>query len=434
MASGPGKSSGFEVREYIKVLVKRRWTIATFFVIVVTLITLATFMRVPIFRATATLQILPEAPTYVDFKGVVALGSSNYWALKEYYETQFRIIKSRPVAAAVLDELELRGVDPYKDAKDPEAVLIDQIQVEPVKSSQLVQIHAEHSNAELAARLANTVAAVYQKQNLERTKTISNEASKWLEGEQGTMVDRLGESEKTLQKFMEDNKVFSFEERFNTALINLAKFTEALAEARRDRIEAQSLITKYKEMKAKGQAMMIPAVMENALIQDLKNEKILAEKQLAQIKTKYKSGPDVASLEQQIAVLDEKIGAEIDSIVGAVNAQYLVAASKEKELEKAVEDARTAAQQISEMEFQYKALRRDVDSTQSLFEEMQKRAKETEITKNLAANNIVVVSEARVPGTSYPPAPQNDHDAEHAARPVRRRRSRVPPGISRQHH
>ena len=38
--------TGIDLREYGKVLFKRRWTIATFFFIVLTVITLATFMHV----------------------------------------------------------------------------------------------------------------------------------------------------------------------------------------------------------------------------------------------------------------------------------------------------------------------------------------------------------------------------------------------------
>ncbi|MCB1152124.1 hypothetical protein KDL45_00635, partial [bacterium] len=128
MANG-SVTSGIHLRDYLRVLYKRRWTVAAFFFIVVTIITLGAFMQTSIYQAAATVQILPEAPKVVNFKEVVALGSNNYWANKEYYETQFRIIRSRSITAEVLDKLDLMDQEPYKSAKDPETTLADQIRV-----------------------------------------------------------------------------------------------------------------------------------------------------------------------------------------------------------------------------------------------------------------------------------------------------------------
>ncbi|MBZ0271413.1 polysaccharide biosynthesis tyrosine autokinase [bacterium] len=389
---------GFDPREYGKVLVKRRWTVVTFFFIVLTLITLGTFMQAPVYRSTALVQILPEAPNVVEFKEVVALGSRNYWALKEYYETQFRIIRSRQVTAEVIDRLSLAEVDPYRTAKDAPATLADQIDVEPIKNSQLVAIHAESTNPELAMKIANAVAEVYQRQNLESKRVTSRDALDWLSGESHTMRERLEESEKRMQNYMENAQVFSFEERFNIALRNLAKFSEAAAEARQHRIETEALYNKYREMANAGEGDMIPAVMENKLVQELKSELVIMEKDLAELKSKYKEGhPQVQALLQQIGVIESEIGGEIKNTLGSIKAELIIAQRREKEMDLAVIEARAEAQEVSEKEIQFKALQRDAKANQLVFDELQKRAKETEITRNLAANNISIVEQARLP-------------------------------------
>lgn len=390
--------AGIDLREYGKVLFKRRWTVVAFFIIVVTIVTLGTFLQTPIYQAVSVIQILPEAPEVVDFKEVVALGSRNYWAMKEYYETQFRIIRSRDVVARVLDELELRDKAPYATARDPEALLADQILVQPVKNSQLVNIVVEHPNPELAQSIANAVAVVYQKQNLVRRAEASKNAIDWLREEGGDMRDRLVDSERKLQAFMKEAQVFSFDEKFNLALRNLAKFSEAQAEAKRKRIELETLYAKCVEMKAKGQASMIPEVMDSPVVQDLKSEKVAAEKKLAQLEPKYgEKYPEIQALKSQIALISAKINQEIEQHIGSIHAAYLVARDQETQMEKAVADARHQAQDLSEKEITFKELRRDAVANQTLYEELQKRAKETQITENLSANNILLIEKAQRP-------------------------------------
>ncbi|MCB9476031.1 MAG: polysaccharide biosynthesis tyrosine autokinase [Deltaproteobacteria bacterium] len=397
MANG-SVTSGIHLRDYLRVLYKRRWTLASFFFIVVTIITLGAFMQTSIYQAAATVQILPEAPKVVNFKEVVALGSNNYWANKEYYETQFRIIRSRSVTSEVLQKLDLLDKEPYKSSKDPETTLADQIRVEPVKNSQLVAISVEHPNPELAAELANTVAETYRDQNLRRTRSATEDVGKWLVNEGGEQREKLEKSEAKLQEFLETHEVLSFDEKYNVALRKFTKFSEALDEAKRRRIESQAAYEDSRALQSSGKAMMIPEVMANELVQQLRNERVLAEQEMAKLRLKYKAlHPRIRALQEQIDLLDEKIGGEINNTVGTIRTQYILAQSQEEELSKAVEEARNDAQQLNQLKTQYNVLRRDVDDNQGLYDELSKRAKETEITGNLAANNIVIIERARVP-------------------------------------
>jgi polysaccharide biosynthesis transport protein len=389
---------GIDIREYGKTLFKRRWTIAAFFFIVVATVTLGSVLQTSVFSAQTTLQILPEAPNVVSFKEVIALGSSNYGVLKDYYETQFRIIRSRPVAAEVLDKLNLREKAPYMGKDDPEGLLMDQIHVEPIKNSQLVSIRVEHQDPQLAAELANTVALVFQSQNLGRFADASKQALKWLDGEGGEMKKKLQESEKKLHFFMKKNQIYSFDEKYNIALQDLAKFSEAMAEARRKRLVYETLYSHAELLRKSGKAMKIPSVNGNKLILDLKSDLVSAEKKVAELLFKKKEmHPEVQEQKKQIAYLKTKIDYEIDIIVGSLRAEFLLAKAQEKEMAKAVESSLLKAQDVSEKETDYKVLKREADALNILWKELQKRTKETEITENSTANNIIILEKARVP-------------------------------------
>ena len=88
---------------------------------------------------------------------MIALGAGNYYDTRSYYETQFKIIRSRQVAAGVIQTLKLDRELPYSKAPDPIETLLGQVTVDPVKSSYLVGISADNADAARAADIANAL-------------------------------------------------------------------------------------------------------------------------------------------------------------------------------------------------------------------------------------------------------------------------------------
>ena len=91
------------LRDYFHVIRKRRWVIITVLFIVAVSITILTFRQTPVYEATAQILIEKEAPNIVNFKEVLELDSVD----QEYYQTQYRILKSRTLVKEVLNKLNL---------------------------------------------------------------------------------------------------------------------------------------------------------------------------------------------------------------------------------------------------------------------------------------------------------------------------------------
>ena len=93
-----------DLRAYWRVIVRRRWVIASVFAAAVILTLLVTLRQTKIYAATATLIIDLNAPRVLnnkDVQEVVDSGTGGYWYSKEYYETQYKVITSRAVAQRV---------------------------------------------------------------------------------------------------------------------------------------------------------------------------------------------------------------------------------------------------------------------------------------------------------------------------------------------
>ncbi|MEE9523161.1 MAG: Wzz/FepE/Etk N-terminal domain-containing protein, partial [Thermodesulfovibrionales bacterium] len=89
------------LRDYIRVLIKRRYNVLTFFIIVFVISIIVTFSSVPLYMAGAKLLIEKSE------SGNIA--SSRFFMPydPEFYETQFQLIKSSAVARKVVKRLSL---------------------------------------------------------------------------------------------------------------------------------------------------------------------------------------------------------------------------------------------------------------------------------------------------------------------------------------
>ena len=386
-----------DFRLYGKILFKRRWTIATFFIIVVTLVTLITLVQTPIYKATSVIQIEPAPPEIVSFKDVVTLGSQNIWANKEYYQTQFWIIRSEPLAQEVAEALDLIHTDPYfANSSSPARQLSRMISVQPVKNSQLVSIGVVHPDPEQAARICNMLSAHYQLQNVDyRLKQeISQDVLDWLDQRSSSNETNLREAERGLLDFMKTNDIVSFEGRQNIVLQRLTDLSQALTEAHRKRVETEAAYKKVKNLNSSGKAIQLPEVTDNNLIQELKEERILLEKQVSELSEKYKyDHPKMKKLQKQIDLLNAKISEEIANIIGSIHSTYLIARAREKALEGAVTQAKAEAQILNEKAMEYSVLKRKVDSESDIYSELVRRANETRVTQDMQFNNNIIIRE-----------------------------------------
>ena len=99
-----------DLRQYAFVLLKRKWFIL-FFTLLVSVIAMTwTMGQERIYSASCAIVIEAQAPQVLgEIRDAVNIGSGGYWYNREYYETQYRIIRSREVAERVVEKLGLEG-------------------------------------------------------------------------------------------------------------------------------------------------------------------------------------------------------------------------------------------------------------------------------------------------------------------------------------
>src|SRR3990172_1548087 len=116
------------LRDYLHIILRRKWVVITFFVAVVTTVTLGTFMMKPQYKATTSIKIDKENPNILTFKDVYAVERPE----EDYYQTQYKILKSRNLARRVIRQMKLDVNPEFAAQKSGTAIASSFLKKEPL--------------------------------------------------------------------------------------------------------------------------------------------------------------------------------------------------------------------------------------------------------------------------------------------------------------
>ena len=143
--SGDRAESKVDVRVYWRTI-RKRWPFLLLSIIIATVIAFVYTYRQPkIYEATCQVIIEPMTPQVLPgSKDVVELGTGTFWANREFYETQYRIIQSSTVGQRTVEKLGLQ-FDPdfagiagaTRDVSALGRTIAAQINVKPLKDSRV---------------------------------------------------------------------------------------------------------------------------------------------------------------------------------------------------------------------------------------------------------------------------------------------------------
>ncbi len=445
--------------DYLKVLRKRRWLILAIFTIVVTVTAVGIFTVKPVFRGTATIRIDKENLQIVDFREIFTV---NAWDT-DYYQTHYQILASRQLAKRVIHALNiyehpeflpgpetpLQKVkssilnplsrlkstildfayhlvapshksssealseevqkEPESDVNSPETIketsainqLLARLTIEPVKNTRLVRIHFDSYYPELTSQVPNAIATNYIKLNLENRFKAMEQAKEQLNQQLDVMRAKVERADESLQDFCEKHGfVFLDDKEKNVAFQRLADLNGALAKAESERMAKEAL---YKQTK-KGDFDSIPSVLDNKLIQELKQTYLQLEVQYSKLFETFKPEyPEMVRIRKQMETLQKRLNAEYGKYIHAIKMEYEYSLRRESLVRSAYEQQKLVVSEMQQKGIQYNILKREAEINRDLYKSLLQRMKEAGIQAGITASNIQVVDQAAIPTRPYKP-------------------------------
>ena len=423
-----------------RVIRKHRALISIFSLAVVLTIAVGTLLTTRIYTSEATLLIQDKSPQVIDFRQVIseAMGTERH----DYYATQAEILKSPTLAAQVIQDQRLESnkiftgeektglaakhwtnlkgwvktETPVKamlswvkeifstgraEVSDPDARLtqltdtyLKDLEIKPVDNTHLVKILFHTPDPTLSAQVANAHARAYIDQGLKFRARANADAERFLEESLVHLKRRLEKSEVALNNYRRDKGIISLNDKENVVVERLSDLNRRLTEAEADRITLQAKVQVIRQRAFDP----LPDVINNKLIQDLKQKLSGLEGDYANLSVEYNPGyPRLAQVKAQVEETRKRLRDEIQSVVAGIEAAYLAAEAREKSLRGKMAEQRNAALQLKDASVEYAILAREVDTNRQLYDSVFQRRKEMGVASELRTSNISIVDEAKPP-------------------------------------
>ncbi|MBK8066950.1 MAG: polysaccharide biosynthesis tyrosine autokinase [Rhodanobacteraceae bacterium] len=423
---GDQDEGGLDLLKYWHVIVKRKWTVLSVFVIVLLTGVMMTMLTTPMYRATATVQIERQAARVVNVPGMEPIeGIYDF----EFYETQFQLLRSRSMAEKVA-----AGLDPedpvfaVMSAPSPMAKLMQIVlgfgdddgarsipeqkrqdlvnlvryglTVEPVPRSRLVRLHFDSPEAALSATIANAVATGFIESNMERRIDNSSYAREFLEDRLEQVKLKLQDSEQALADYAQKEQIINIEGRETMLSNDLTSLRAALTTARQERIDAEARMRQGSGVSAYSH----PLMLQNEGVQALRATRGKLEAEYQEKLLVYKPGyPLMVQIRSQIEQIDKQLDAEVKLIKSGLTAAYEAARDKESMLQAQVDQLAKSVLEVQGSTTNFTLLEREVETNRQLYDALLQRYKEIGITSSVDSNNVSIVDTALPPGGPYAP-------------------------------
>jgi succinoglycan biosynthesis transport protein ExoP len=393
-----------DIRYYADVLWRSRVFIVAAAFVGLGLGLLVAFLQTPEYRAGAMIQIEPPTPTFMTVTDAL-VGAGNFWQNSDFYNTQFRVLRSKGLGEKVVERLKLKDRAPFKDSPEAGALFMTHVGVDPVPESRLVVVSITHTDPKEAALWANTLADVYIEQTLASRVESARKAYEWLQERLADTQRGMRDAQDKLFKSYQSQDLFVPEGSVSAVTTSITKLNDDYIQAQARRITIEAALKQVTDMRQGRQSLdTVPQVAADPVVLGFNSQIANLTVDLSRLSEKYKEGhPEVQKVQAQIGQIQKAKDARIAQIVGGLQAEYGQLQKRETELRSAIDAQKAQAATQSRKASELEALKKEADSAKSLYEVLLQKLHETDIAASIRTNNVSVVDRASVPASPVRP-------------------------------
>jgi len=437
------------IRDYLFVVLKRKWLILSLVLVVTSLVTIQAFRAPSIYAGETTIRIEEKPPNVLQTKEIVITGQGdpNFWgtqlkllenpalarqvaltldlqhnpaffggqtqggvfsSLRRIFAKPKKVNESPAVATGltVVGESEVTGgsltpeqlaeLEPYEDA------IIAGEMVEPVLHTNLVKIRFMHSDPELAQKIANTLAEVFVNNNLERLTEHSSKAE--------DILARKIAALQTKNKHDEEAR-FNYAKSKGLSLVNgtagdleavrLATLSSQLLQAENDR---KMLQAQLEAARKERDVFSVPEVNSSARVDKLRDRiSALKETREALLTTYTPEWPAVKKIDAQLKGLEAELDKAPAEIVTSLQRKYEAAASRENLLRRSYEQQKGTTTQQTRDQIDLLAMTQELETNKQYLNTLLQREREFQIANGDRGNEVSIATFSRLPRSPIGP-------------------------------
>jgi succinoglycan biosynthesis transport protein ExoP len=403
-----------------------RYLIILVAAITTAVVALWTLRQPKIFAASTTIEFDPTPPRPLgDRIEEVSSGLESYWTTREYYSTQFQVLQSQRISEAVVRQLGLQHDADFMGVPKEQrqgfrsvpvlraaGVLRGRMRVESVKDSRIALISVEDTSPRRAQLLANTIAAIYIRQNLDQRMSTTVSALEWLGQQLDTLRRQLDTSERALYNYRQQNNLLStsFEQSRDHIGSKITALSNAVTEVQTRRIAVNARVLELRRaaraLEANGDVMaaLAPELLTSQALAALRSQLEGLDREKAGLAPRYGAGAQQMQLIQgRIDEVKLAIRREVRNVLESAEAELRTLRRNEGDLRSAVASAQREGLELSLREIEYGQLMRERENNSKIYGIVLERSKQTDLSRLMRVNNVRVLDEALLPGAPVRP-------------------------------
>ena len=441
---GPAASEPSQLRDYLFVVLKRKWLILSLCLVVTSLVAVQMFRQPSIYEAEATIRIEQRQPSVLQTDKFVlnAQPDVNFWG------TQIKLLQSPTLARQValsldlqhnsnffgsgsqggifsalrrmvsgekkpasipatspgginvigqaqlrdepLSPEELSALEPYEDA------IIGSEKVEGIVGTNLFLIKYRHTDPEMAQKVANALADVFQANNVERTTANSTKAEDLLARSIADYQERVRHDTEALFNYAREKGLPPTNEpTLNVEGQRLGDLSRQVLQAENDRKKAQAI---YLNAKNASDIFSVPEVQKSDRITEIqKRISELKEKRAALLVTYTKEWPEVKKMDAAIERLESDLGKAAEQAVTSLKGDYQAKQDAENSIRQMYMQQRGITDQQTRDQIEMAAFTQQLETNKQQLATLLQKKREVEIAQGDKGSEIRIENYSRLP-------------------------------------
>ncbi len=342
------------------------------------------------YESSASILVEPRDNAYT--RTTLDSGGSASSADPSVVSSQIELLKSRDTMLKVIAQLDLRSVPEFNGSRpgllDPllrllgrgggpsnvdEAVLgnlYDRLTVIQERDSRIISVYVKSEDPQLAARIANAIAAAHVARRAELSLSDTATSSVWLQDEITRLRTGVQAAEAAVAQFRIDNDIYVGTNNSTLLDQQMSTLANQIAAAQERSGGAATRATLIRQLIEQGQPIDgLPDVRDSLVIQQLAQSKATLQGERAQrAATLLSSHPTIRALDAQIEELTRQIALEGRRVADALDAQASIEAGTVQSLQDELTRLKTSAATAATQTVQLQSLEREAKAQRDLLE------------------------------------------------------------------
>ena len=280
-----------------------------------------------------------------------------------------------------------------RDRKAAEvSLLMNRMEITNDGRSYLIKIHAQSTNRNAAALIANTFVDFYLLDQIEAKFDAVKRATGWLNDQLDQLRQKVRDSEHAVEVYKDQNNLTQTTKGTTLSEQQLSELNSQLILATADRAQKESSLAQIRSGAESA------AVMNSPLVEKLRADEADLRHKKAELSNRYQpSHPTMVNLQSQIDDIKRKIDEESSKTVRSLQGDVAAARAKESSLRDQLANLQKSTNQEGKLDVQLRELQREADANKLLYENFLTKFKQTSSEEDIQQADARLVSSALPP-------------------------------------